>query len=146
MKLHKLCRIYLKQDLGQNVIPVVRNFFSFGSTVQFRPWPPPWNFSVSLQLLDLGQSVGPLGRVISSSQGLYLYTNTEKSTHNTNTKHPCPSWIRTHGPGVRVSEDSSCLRSLSYRDRPVVRNSKRILHSYKRNVSSVNGDASHRRE
>jgi hypothetical protein len=28
--------------------------------------------SVSLQLLDLGQSVGLLGRVISSSQGPYL--------------------------------------------------------------------------
>jgi hypothetical protein len=48
--------------------------------------------SVSLQLLDLGQSVGLLGRVISSSQGLYLYTNTEKRTPNTNTKHPCPEW------------------------------------------------------
>jgi hypothetical protein len=48
--------------------------------------------SVSLQLLDLGQSVGLLGQVISSSQGLYLYMNTEKRTHNTNTKHPCPEW------------------------------------------------------
>jgi hypothetical protein len=47
--------------------------------------------SASLQLLDLGQTVGLLGRVISSSQGLfYLYRNTEKRTHNTNTKHPCP--------------------------------------------------------
>jgi hypothetical protein len=33
------------------------------------------------QFLDQGQSVGPLGRVISSSQGLYAYTNTEKRTH-----------------------------------------------------------------
>jgi hypothetical protein len=48
--------------------------------------------SVSLQLLDLGQPVGLLGRVDSSSQGLYLYTYTEKRTHNTNTKHPCPEW------------------------------------------------------
>jgi hypothetical protein len=48
--------------------------------------------SVSLQLLDLGQSVGLLGWVISSSQGLHLYTNTEKRKHNTNTKHPCPEW------------------------------------------------------
>jgi hypothetical protein len=45
--------------------------------------------SISLLVLDLGQSVGLLGRVISSSQGLYLDTNTEKRTHNTNTKHPC---------------------------------------------------------
>jgi hypothetical protein len=48
--------------------------------------------SISLQLLDLGQSAGLLGWVISSLQGLYLYTNTEKRTHNTNTKHPCPEW------------------------------------------------------
>jgi hypothetical protein len=66
--------------------------------------PPPWLYSlimalaasmklsVSLQLLDLRQSVGLLGRVISSSQDLYLYTNTEKRTHNTNTKHPCQEW------------------------------------------------------
>jgi hypothetical protein len=56
---------------------------------------PPWFYSpiqalassmrlsVSLQLLDLGQPAGLLGRVISSSQGLYLYTNTEKRTRNT---------------------------------------------------------------
>jgi hypothetical protein len=33
------------------------------------------------QFLDLVQSVGLLGQVISSSQGLYLYTNTEKRAH-----------------------------------------------------------------
>jgi hypothetical protein len=33
------------------------------------------------QFLDQRQSVALLGRVISSSQGLYLYTNTEKRTH-----------------------------------------------------------------
>jgi hypothetical protein len=33
------------------------------------------------QFLDQGQSVGLLGRVISLSQGLYPYTNTEKRTH-----------------------------------------------------------------
>jgi hypothetical protein len=33
------------------------------------------------QFLDQGQSVGLLGRVISSSQDLYLYTNTGKRTH-----------------------------------------------------------------
>jgi hypothetical protein len=33
------------------------------------------------QFLDQGQSVGLIGRVISSSQGLYLYTNTEKRAH-----------------------------------------------------------------
>jgi hypothetical protein len=45
------------------------------------------------QFLNQGQPVRLLGRVISSSQGLYLYTNTKKHTHTyTNTKHPCPEW------------------------------------------------------
>jgi hypothetical protein len=60
--------------------------------------------SVSLQLLDLGQSVWLLGRVIISSQGLYLYTNTKKRTHNTNTKHPYPEWdskLRSRRPRER---------------------------------------------
>jgi hypothetical protein len=59
-------------------------FFSFGFASM--------KLSVSLHLPDLWQSVGLLGRVISSSQGLYLYINTEKRTHSTNTKHPCPEW------------------------------------------------------
>jgi hypothetical protein len=64
--------------------------------------------SVSLQLLDLGQSVGLLGRLIHSSQGLYLYTNTEKRTHNTNTKHPCPEWDskpRSRCPHEQINEN-----------------------------------------
>jgi hypothetical protein len=74
--------------------------------------------SVSLQLLDLGQSVGFLGRVISSSQGLHLYTNTVKRTHSTHTLNiHALSGIRTQGRGVRASEDSSCLRPLDHRDR-----------------------------
>jgi hypothetical protein len=48
-------------------MPQERYFFlSFGSTAQFR-------LSVSLLLLDLQQSVGLLGWVISSAQGLYPY-------------------------------------------------------------------------
>jgi hypothetical protein len=43
---------------------------------------PPWNFPFHFGFLDLRQLVGLLGRVISSSQGLYLYINTEKThTH-----------------------------------------------------------------
>jgi hypothetical protein len=62
--------------------------------------------SVSLQLLDLGQLVGLLGWVISSSQGLYQYTYTEKRTQALNIQ--ALSGIRTHGPGVHMN----------YRDRP----------------------------
>jgi hypothetical protein len=66
--------------------------------------------SVSLQLLDLGQSVGLLGRVISSSQGLSC-TQTQKYAHATKTLNiHTLSGIRTHGPGLRASEYSSCLK------------------------------------
>jgi hypothetical protein len=66
--------------------------------------------SVALQILDLGQLVGLLGRVISSSQGLYLYTNTEKRAHNTNTKHPCPEWAVE--PTVPVSTLAKTVHAL----------------------------------
>jgi hypothetical protein len=73
--------------------------------------------SVSLQLLDLGQSVGLLGRVISSSQDSTC-TQTQKNAHKTQTLNiHVLSVIRAHGPGVRASENSLCLRPLGYRDR-----------------------------
>jgi hypothetical protein len=56
-------------------------FFSFALQPQLGPWPTSMKLFVSLQLLDLGQSVGLLGRVISSSQGLYLYTNRKTHIH-----------------------------------------------------------------
>jgi hypothetical protein len=42
---------------------------------------PPLNSPFHFGFLDFGQSVGLPGRVISSLQDLYLYTNTEKRTH-----------------------------------------------------------------
>jgi hypothetical protein len=55
--------------------------------------------SVSLQFLDLVQSVGFLGLVMSSLQGLYLCTNT---------KHPCLEW-GTHGLGYRDWRYTWCI-------------------------------------
>jgi hypothetical protein len=52
---------------------------------------PPWNSPFHFGFLDLRHSVGLLGRVISSSQGLYLYTKRNAHIH-TSTKHPCPEW------------------------------------------------------
>jgi hypothetical protein len=45
-------------------------FFSYGSTAKFWAFAAYMKLSVSFRLLDLGQSEGLLGRVISSSQGL----------------------------------------------------------------------------
>jgi hypothetical protein len=47
-----------------------KNFLSCASTAQFWALAASVKLSVSFQLLDLGQSSGLLGRVISSSQGL----------------------------------------------------------------------------
>jgi hypothetical protein len=57
-------------------------FFPLALQPQFGPWPTSMKLSVSFRFfLDFRQSVGLFGRVISSSQGLYLYTNTGKCTH-----------------------------------------------------------------
>jgi superfamily II DNA helicase RecQ len=72
--------------------------------------------SVSLQLLDLGQSVGRLGRVISPSKSVYLFTQKNKHTTQKLNVQSLTS-IRTHGHGVCARKDSSCLRPLGYCDR-----------------------------
>jgi hypothetical protein len=78
---------------------------------------PPWNSPFQFGFLDLRQSVGLLGRVISSSQGLSTCTQTQKNAHTQTLHIHALSGILTHDPGFRASEDSACLRPLAYRDR-----------------------------
>jgi hypothetical protein len=76
-------------------------FFSLALQPQFGPWHTSMKLSVSFRFfLDLRHSVGLLGRVISSSQGLYLYTNTENSTHEHQTSMP---WV-VFEPKIQASE------------------------------------------
>jgi hypothetical protein len=69
------------------------------------------------------QTVGLPGRVISPSQGRYLYgaiqtKNKRTRTHtHTHTDIRALSGIRTHDPSLRVSEDSSCLGPRGHCDR-----------------------------
>jgi hypothetical protein len=56
------------------------------------------------------QSVGLLGRVISPSQGRYLHTGQHNHRIKAHTDIHALSWIRTHDPSVRASENSSCFR------------------------------------
>jgi hypothetical protein len=65
-------------------------------------------------LLDLRHSVGLLGRVISSSQDLYLYT-TQKNANTHQTSMPRVG-IEPRS-GIRASENSACLRPPDYSDR-----------------------------
>jgi hypothetical protein len=67
-------------------------------------------------VLFFTQSVGFLGRVISSSQGRYLHTGHHKHRINAYTDIHALSGIRAHDPSVRASEDSSCLRSRGHCD------------------------------
>jgi hypothetical protein len=81
-----------------------------------QPFVGPWSlFSVPWSYT---QSVGPLGRGISPSQGIYLYIEQHKHRINAhNMDINAFSGIRTHGPSVRASEDSSCLRKRGHCDR-----------------------------
>jgi hypothetical protein len=63
------------------------------------------------------QTVGLLGRVISPSQGRYLYTGQYKHRINTYTDIHTLRGIQTPDISVQASEDSSCLRPRSHCDR-----------------------------
>jgi hypothetical protein len=55
---------------------------------------------------------------LSARRRACTYAKIQKNAHTTQTLNiHALSSIRTHGPGVRASEDSSCLRPLGYRDR-----------------------------
>jgi hypothetical protein len=62
---------------------------------------------VSLQFINIRQSVGLLGQGISSSQGCYL---TQTDIH-------ALSWILTHNPHVGTGEDILCLIPRVHGDR-----------------------------
>jgi hypothetical protein len=80
--------------------------------VALQPFVGPWPL---LQFRNLfTQTVRLLGRVISPSQGRYLHTGQYKRRINAHTDIHASSGIRTPDPCVRTSEDSSCLRPLSY--------------------------------
>jgi hypothetical protein len=86
-------------------------FFFWRYSPNFGLGLPPWNSSFHFGLLDLRHSVGLLGRVISSSQGLYLYIKHSKTHMHTPNIHAL-SGIRSHDPGFRASENSARLRPL----------------------------------
>jgi hypothetical protein len=71
---------------------------------------------VSLQFLNLRQSVGLLGQGTSPSQGRYLYTGQHKRRINEHIDMHALSRIRTHDPSVWAGEDGSCLRPQGHCD------------------------------
>jgi hypothetical protein len=103
---------------GVEWISLILDFFFLWLYSPIQALAASMKLSVSFQLLDLGQSVGLLGRVISSSRDLSTCTLTQQNAHTTQTINiRAQSGIRTHGLGVRASENSSCRTPLSYRDR-----------------------------
>jgi hypothetical protein len=74
-----------------------------------QPFVGPWPLFQFRNLFT--QSVKPLGRGISPSQGRYLHTGQHKHRINAHkTDIHALSEVRSHDPSVRASEDSSCLR------------------------------------
>jgi hypothetical protein len=87
--------------------------FLIGSTALVGP-------GLFFSFLVYSQSVVLLGRVISSSQSIYLGKHRTAQTQNKHIYTPnihVLSGIRAHDHSVRTSEDSSFLRRLGYRDR-----------------------------
>jgi hypothetical protein len=76
------------------------------------PWPV-----LSSILFFFSQTVGLLGRVISPSEGRYIYIHDKTNRINAYTDIHALSGIWTHDLSVLASEDSSCLRPSSYCDR-----------------------------
>jgi hypothetical protein len=95
---------------SNNIYTNPAGFFSSSSL-------PAWSVGLISQFLDHSQTVGLLGWVISSSQGLYLNTGQHKhrKTHTHTSNIHSLTGIRTHDPGLRASEDSTCPRPLGYR-------------------------------
>jgi hypothetical protein len=92
------------------------DFFFHWLYTPLGPWPLLLSFMIILQTVRL------LGRVISSSQGLYLPLPKHRTTQTQN-KHMHITnihafyGIRTHDPSFQASEYSSFLRPLGYCDR-----------------------------
>jgi hypothetical protein len=119
-KFHVMQLEFLTVLNGINILSLAKelNVTIFLCPPQWGAYSILWSVGLIYQFLDHSQTVGLLGRVISSSQGLYLNTgnpNTEKRTHTSNIHALIGT--RTHDPGLRASEDSTCLRPLGYRDR-----------------------------
>jgi hypothetical protein len=71
-----------------------------------------------LQFRNLLYTDGRTPRMgISPSQGRYLHAGQHKHRINVHTDIHALSGIRNHDPGVRASEDSSCLRPRGHCDR-----------------------------
>jgi hypothetical protein len=84
LDVHQLPNVVRREAdvFATRTVSLIHIFFPIGATA------PIWALAYLHKILrftsvffsNLRQSVGLLGRVISSSQGLYLYTNTEKRT------------------------------------------------------------------
>jgi hypothetical protein len=78
----KICVVNVFRYIDSNYKHFAKIFFLRRCSPNFGFGLPPWNSPFHFGFIDLRQSVGHLGRMISSSQGLYLYINTENArTH-----------------------------------------------------------------
>jgi hypothetical protein len=78
---------------------------------------PLWRFSPNLGLgLPLWNSLFHFG-FLDLRQSVWLSARRKASTCTQTLNIHALSWVRTHDPGFRASEDNACLRPLGYRNR-----------------------------
>jgi hypothetical protein len=107
-----------------------------------QPFVGPWPLLHFLDLLT--QTVGLLGRGISPSQGLCLYTGQHKHRINAHANIHVSSRIRTYDPSVRASEDSSCLKSQIHTPSIVTKTLDSMYGRTERFIYGSNGEHSMR--
>jgi hypothetical protein len=93
----------------------------FAHTVHFpQALQPPWALASDFQFHDHftdGRTPWSGDQLVAKPLPKHRATQTQnKHIHIPNIHALCG--IRTHDPGFRASDDSSCLRQLGYRDRP----------------------------
>jgi hypothetical protein len=96
----------------------IRFFFSFGATTSIGALAYLHETLFHFSLLDFRQ-VGRTPWMGDQLVARPLPVHKHRKTHTPNIH--ALSWIRTHGPGIRVSEDSARLRPLGYCDRHKIR-------------------------
>jgi hypothetical protein len=106
-------------------------YLSVSLSVDLSPVAPTW--SLSLQFLNIRQSVGLLGRGINPTQGRYLHRTTQTQNKRRQTSM---TWVGFEPTiPVRTGEDISCLRPRGQYDRPAENNAdhyiivKKLLNS-----------------
>jgi hypothetical protein len=98
----------------------IRHFFPLALQPQFWPWPTSMKLSVSLYITrswTFGRTPCTGDQLV--ARPLPVHKHRKTHTHTQTPNIHALNEIRTHDPGFRASEDSTCPRPLGYCDRRI---------------------------